>query len=1000
MGFTNVPLHAVCLKSDLVTGRVVVGVRPSLPVDGVSFILGNDLAGGRVLVNPEVTPVPIVDRPDELTQKYPDVFPTCAVTRAMSKRLTGSPDSATASGESEIDWLAGDLGLSDLFAVKPEPDVQTPLFAASGEERAECVAEFGKLSLAREQLVEEQKKDTELSSLFEKAIPEEEVALVPTAYFLKDDVLMRKWRPVDASVQDDWRVIHQIVVPTAYRGEILCLAHDSCLAGHLGVNKTHDRVLKHFFWPGLKRDVAKYCETCHVCQVTGKPNLKIPPAPLYPIPVVGGAFERVLVDIVGPLPRTKSGNQYLLTIMCVATRFPEAIPLQKITAPVVVKALVKLFSLFGLPKAIQSDQGTNFMSNIFAQVLDQLAIKHFPSSAYHPESQGVLEQFHQTLKSMLRAYCLEFEKDWDEGVHLMLFAVREVVQESLGFSPAELVFGHTVPGPLKLLKEKWLTEDSHMNLLDFVCNFRLKLHRAGELARENLESSQKRMKCWFDRGAEMRTFSPGDKVMVLLPIPGSVLQARYSGPYLIECRVGDRDYLIATPDRRKRSRLCHVNMIKPCWDRQPGEEGEVKGVALSGITFTPPEQEGGDVLIPPKSVTEGRLQNYEFLRSLEVQLSHLSSDESAEIARLIRSHLTLFSDVPTRTHLLEHDIDVGGFSPIKQHPYRVNPEKHSQLKKKVDYMLKNGIAEPSSSDWSSPCLLVNKPDGTFCFCTDYRKVNTVTKPDCYPLPRMDDCVDRVGSAAYVSKFDLLKGYWQVPLSKRAKEISAFVTPDTFLQYTVMPFGMRNAPATFQRLVNLVVSDLPGCEAYLDDLVIYSATWAEHINQMGELFDRLSAANLTVNLAKCEFGQATVMYLGKVVGRGQVHPVDSKVESVLAFPAPKTRRELRRFLGMVGYYRSFCKNFSAVVSPLTDLLSPKTYFTWTDKCQRSFENVKALLVSTPVLSAPDFIRPFKLLWMQVTVVLEPFSCRRTLTVLIIPCATFRGSLTDISGYTPR
>ncbi|KAJ8279345.1 hypothetical protein COCON_G00064110 [Conger conger] len=137
----------------------------------------------------------------------------------------------------------------------------------------------------------------------------------------------------------------------------------------------------------------------------------------------------------------------------------------------------------------------------------------------------------------------------------------------------------------------------------------------------------------------------------------------------------------------------------------------------------------------------------------------------------------------------------------------------------------------------------------------------------------------------------------------------------------MPFGMRNAPATFQRLVNLVVSDLPGCKAYLDDLVIYSASWTEHVKQ--------------------------------------VRPVDSKVEAVITFPAPKTRRELRRFLGMVGYYRSFCKNFSAVVSPLTDMLSTKTVFKWTEKCQRSFENVKALLVSTPVISAPDFTRPFKL-----------------------------------------
>ncbi len=140
------------------------------------------------------------------------------------------------------------------------------------------------------------------------------------------------------------------------------------------------------------------------------------------------------------------------------------------------------------------------------------------------------------------------------------------------------------------------------------------------------------------------------------------------------------------------------------------------------------------------------------------------------------------------------------------------------MQKEVEYLLENGFAVPSSSPWSSPSLLVPKSDQTPRFCNDYRKVNAVTKPDSFPLPCMDDCVDRVGSAKYVTKLDLLKGYWQVPLSQRASEVSAFVTPDHFLQYTVMPFGLRNAPATFQRLMNTVLSGVKNCEAYLDDIV--------------------------------------------------------------------------------------------------------------------------------------------------------------------------------------
>ncbi len=199
----------------------------------------------------------------------------------------------------------------------------------------------------------------------------------------------------------------------------------------------------------------------------------------------------------------------------------------------------------------------------------------------------------------------------------------------------------------------------------------------------------------------------------------------------------------------------------------------------------------------------------------------------------------------------------------------------------------------------------------------------------------------------------------MPLTSRAKELSAFITPDIFLQYTVMPFGVRNAPAAFQRLVNRVLSRLTGCEAYLDDIVFYSFSWYEHLAQVKEHFERLARANLTVNLAKFEFGKAAVTYLGKVVGGGCVKPINANVEAVCSFPTPTTRRKLRSFLGMVGYYRGFCHNFANVVAPLTDLLSPKRPFEWSQQCQCAFDNAKSLLANAPVLRAPNFERPFLL-----------------------------------------
>ncbi|XP_037615670.1 uncharacterized protein LOC119482245 [Sebastes umbrosus] len=733
----------------------------------------------------------------------------------------------------------------------------------------------------------------------------------------------------------------------------------------MGVTKTYNRVLRHFFWPGLKSDVVRYCRTCHVCQVSGKPNQVIAPAPLNPIPVMGEPFGKVIVDCVGPLPKTKSGNQFLVTIMCSSTRFPEAIPLRKITAPVVTKALVKFFTVFGLPREIQTDQGTNFKSRVFAQALKALGIKHVTSSAYHPESKGALERFHQTLKSMLRKHCHDSQKDWDDGIPLLMFAAREAVQESLGFSPAQLVFGHEVRGPLKVLKEQLVSPtDKIKSVPEYVAMLKVRLQRACSMAKEALESSQVKMKQHYDQKAVAHSFQPGDKVLLLLPVSGSALSIKFSGPYVVEKKLSDTNYVIQTPDRRRRTRVCHVNMIKLYHSRDDQSESspvhDVKTVVSPVVSFAGVSSAGDeDGLVMRNATPQGaRLSNSEVLSNLPQYLSHLRSNQRKDIEQIIGEFPGLFGDVPSRTSVVSHDIVLTCPRPIKRNAYRASPAKREVMKKEVDYLLKNGFAVPSCSPWSSPCLLDIKSDGSPRFCSDFRKVNAVTVADAYPLPLMDDCIDEIGPAKFVTKLDMLKGYWQVPLTPRASEISAFVTPDHFLQYTVMPFGMCNAPATFQRLVNKVLGGVSNCRAYLDDIVVYTDDWESHKATLREVFCRLSAASLTLNLAKCDFGKGTVLYLGQQVGQGRVRPADAKVAAIAAFPVPTTRRELRRYLGMAGFFRRYCMNFSTVAAPLTTLTSPSKPFVWTDECQKSFESLKALLCCGPVLSAPNFSLPFK------------------------------------------
>lgn len=598
------------------------------------------------------------------------------------------------------------------------------------------------------------------------------------------------------------------------------------------------------------------------------------------------------------------------------------------------------------------------MSGIFQQVMHELGIAQYRSSAYHPQSQGALERWHQTLKNMMRVYCFQTEKDWDEGIHLLLFAARESVQESLGFSPFELVFGHTVRGPLKLLKEKLLSSSSEsINLLQYVSDFRTKLFRACELARDNLSSSQKLMKKKYDVDAVERSFKPGQKVLALLPVPGNTLYSRFFGPYVIEKKLNNLNYIVVTPDRRKQTQLCHINMLKPYVER---DNNVVKEPLNVNVVISEPEDLSSEFSSSHLSPTDAsKLTNSDVLKNLDSKLSHLEESQRQDLQKLLEKYSDLFPDVPSRTNQIYHDVDVGDAAPVKQHPYRLNPRKQQYLKEEVKYLLENDFIEPSSSSWSSPCILVPKPDGSYRMCTDYRKVNSVTKTDTFPIPRMDDCIDKLGKAKYVTKFDLLKGFWQVPLTDRAKEISAFVTPEGLYQYKVMPFGMKNSPATFQRLINKVIANLEDCEAYIDDVIIYSETWEKHLETIREFFRKLSEAKLTINLSKTEFGQAQVTYLGHVVGRGQVQPVNAKVEAIIKFPRPENKKQLMRFLGMAGYYRRFCSNFATVTEPLTKLLSKKEKFNWSDQCEKAFEELKAMLQSAPVLTAPDFSSPFKL-----------------------------------------
>ncbi|UYV69952.1 hypothetical protein LAZ67_7001313 [Cordylochernes scorpioides] len=298
---------------------------------------------------------------------------------------------------------------------------------------------------------------------------------------------------------------------------------------------------------------------------------------------------------------------------------------------------------------------------------------------------------------------------------------------------------------------------------------------------------------------------------------------------------------------------------------------------------------------------------------------------------------------------VKHRIHTGDHPPIKQRPYRVSKREREIMQKEVDTMLEIKVIQPSESPWSAPVVLVKKKDGTWRFCADFRRLNHITKKDVYPLPRVDDVLDHLSSARYYSTMDLKTGYWQVEVDERDREKTAFVTPDGLYEFMVMPFGLCNAPATFERMMDNVLMDLKWniCLCYLDDIVVYSDTFEEHLERLSKVLSCLQQAGLTINPDKCLFGSTRIKILGHVVDKDGIQPDSEKVEAIKKFPVPKSVCDIQSYLGLCSYYRRFIKNFSKIAAPLEILLKKDQKFIWTQEQKDSFESLKKALMQKPI-----------------------------------------------------
>ena len=343
--------------------------------------------------------------------------------------------------------------------------------------------------------------------------------------------------------------------------------------------------------------------------------------------------------------------------------------------------------------------------------------------------------------------------------------------------------------------------------------------------------------------------------------------------------------------------------------------------------------------------------------------TELTPIQRARAATLLAKHVKTFpapgTPITGRTEAVMHDIDTGSTRPIRCNPRKLSPKKIKIQQELVDKMLEEGQIEHSVSAWSAPTVLVTKKDGTTRFCVDYRRLNNSTKKDAFPLPRIDDSLNSLSGQSWFSTLDLASGYWQVKLSEDAKPKTAFATHSGLFQFAVMPFGLCNAPATFERLMSQVMRGLhwKRCLVYIDDILVFGHDFESALESLELVLIRVAEYGLQLKSTKCNLFRSSVPFLGHIVGRAGLECDPSKVSAVANWIPPTTTKGVREFLGFTGYYRRFVPDYSTVAQPLVRLLGKDCKFHWTDACQDAFMALRALLIKAPVLAFPKEDLPY-------------------------------------------
>ena len=580
-------------------------------------------------------------------------------------------------------------------------------------------------------------------------------------------------------LDDLCRVKKQICIPASHRKIIMTLAHENF--GHLSRNSVVKHITKSFYWPTLWKDVRLHVMSCAMCQRATKKNPKR--APMIAREIVTIPFERVSIDLVGPLPKNRGRFQYLFTYIDNASRWPEAEPLRSITAKSVIKVFETIYLRNGLPGIVVSDNGTQFCSKQFEKFCQQHDIKSIKSSPYRPQSNGFVERMHATLTGMIQKLSKTKQGFWHELTRLALYFMRMTPSSATGFSPYMVAHGWEPASPLEAVKEGLLEETlEDIDITSWVKENMERIDSITDKVVDRQTDITQHRKKERDKYSKRRNFIQGTQVLYRTPGLNTKMTDAWEGPYVIDNKLGPVTYSL-TIEGDKKKKVAHINTLKEYNER------EIRKIT----TVLEEDREDDDITNTNDKV--------------KLIAGSSEAERLADIQKLMVQFQDTLKEEPGMTDLTEFSINTGKASPIAQRPYMTANCLKKGVQEELNWLLERGFIEETCGEWASPIVTVRKPNGKIRICVDFRKVNAVTTPLPIYMPRIEEVLEATGQPKAISKMDLSKGYYQVRVCPEDRDKTTFVCHKGKFRFTRMPFGVCNAPAVFQALMEKVLKGL-------------------------------------------------------------------------------------------------------------------------------------------------------------------------------------------------